>query len=204
MPDEETKAQAEPEKPKQEAKPSDADREVQSRLHRRTAEAEKKATAAERERDEVRGELDAARRELETVRELSQFGEDTDKQVKLLAERTSKLAKQEKQLQDHARVLSARLLSQSYGIPEKELEGYEDPKDMEIAALRWQLSHPPKVAEEQTPKASKAEEGAEPAKVDMGEAYVPAKSWKDMTDEEFAKESKKLEGEARSRTLKRQ
>lgn len=197
MPDqEEIKApETTEEKPKQEApkaKQRTPDQELQSSLHRREAQATKRAEAAEARATE-------AEKTLQIIRDQFSVDQDSETRAKNLAKAEADLERRNTLAAAALKEATAAKLSVKYGIPENDLMEYDTAAEMVAAAKDFQNEQLRKenedlkkqLGERSTPKgekpAKKEEEGAEPAKVDSGEASGSKKPYKDMSSQEFEK-----------------
>lgn len=174
---------AEEEKGQEQPKgPSPEERQQQSRRDRTIAALERERDTLQKRTTQVEGELESTRSTLELLRQQVQFGDDEEKRVKLLVESERKLRERERVLADAEKRTSARLLHAEYGIPLDDLLEYDDPRDMEIAALKHQHGELLKAQNskvKESPQKEEEEPEVKPPRVDTGQATRTAPNWAD-------------------------
>jgi hypothetical protein len=141
---EEQKPEAKAEKPKR-----DPVAELKSVKDREVAEARKQAKAYERDLAEARAALDEQKAYVQLLKERGELTDDEEARVRALASRESKLSQREQRATEIERTLTVKLLSEKYGVPSDVIEDYDDPRDMQIAALEYAISQKAEPAETQ-------------------------------------------------------
>jgi hypothetical protein len=138
------KPEAKAEKPKR-----DPVAELKSVKDREVAEARKQAKAYERDLAEARAALDEQKAYVQLLKERGELTDDEEARVRALASRESKLSQREQRATEIERTLTVKLLSEKYGVPSDVIEDYDDPRDMQIAALEYAISQKAEPAETQ-------------------------------------------------------
>jgi len=132
----------EQEKPEAKAKKPERDpvAELKSVKDREVAEARKQAKAFERDLAETRRALDEQQAYVALLKERGELTDDEEARAKALAKREASLSEREKRAAGIERTLTVKLLAEKYGVPADVIEDYDDPRDMQIAALEYAIS----------------------------------------------------------------
>ena len=173
--------------PEERVAKSRSDREVAS-LRKEIKAIQDKAATAERERDEAHSTV-------ALLKEQMGLGDNESERLKVYTEREAKQTKIGHDLEARARQLKAQELSIQYGIPESDLLEYDDPHEMEVAALKRALA----MKKEAESKEEKDEKGGG---FDTGAGSLFSKSIGDMSKAEFDKhwDKSKAQSLQRART----
>ena len=158
---------------------------LESMYQGREAAANKRASQAERELEQVKAERDAARAEAE---EAKLYGDDEEAKAasRALRQKQAEFDRQKRQWEEQSaqeraatvgtqKALAAYALMTKYpGLPEEELADCATAMEMENKAMRWALEHKPKDEKKAPPPES-------------GEQRLPRKSFASMPTTEFNK-----------------
>lgn len=206
---EEQEAEQKEQEPKEEAKPERKRNDVaelQRRKDREVADARKEAQAATQRARELEGELGEVRLMLKEIREQANITDDDEARIKRLSERERTLAEREKKAADYEKKVAARFLASEYGIPLDDLLEYDDPRDMEIAALKWDRTHR-SVDDDEEPeppkRTAKKEEPEQQVDFDHGGGGRGRVDINKMSDEEFEKYHREQVAAVNRRNLRR-
>lgn len=199
--EQEEKPEEKPEKPKKPAKNDIA--ELQRRKDREVAEAQKEAKALREQLGTLQTDLEEQRRYVKELRERGELSDDEEARLKRLIEKESSLEKRESAAATYEKKVAAKFLSVEYGMPVDDLMEYDDPRDMEIAALKWERTHRPDEEEEEQEQPAQAKE--EPSGFDFGGGGTSGKTVADVqpNSEEFWKLHEQRMKEARRRAVRR-
>ena len=164
--------------------------ELQRVKDREVAEAHKALKEVSTKASQSEAKLAAITREIEELKAHTSLSEDEEVRIKRLLDRESQLETREQATSQHERNLTIKYLSAQYGIPAEDLDAYDNPDKMEIAALKYANSRSRVTADLGDPD----EEEDEPAKeetpvrstFDLGTGASSTKSFVDMTSAELA------------------
>jgi hypothetical protein len=184
----------EPEKPEAPEQPAERPKsrsniaELQRTKDREVAEAHRATREARSELAEAQAERDGFKALYTESKEKSNFTEDDEGYVRRRQEQEREYASRVETTRSTERTLTMRLLTREHGIPSEDLETYDNPKDMEIAALKWANAHSSVASEADEEDPSNPDPEEEPVKTsfDLGTGPGSTKSFKDMSDGEFA------------------
>jgi len=161
--------------------------ELQRTKDREVAEANRGANAARSAQAEAETKLADLETLYREAREKSNFTDDDEAYVKRRNDLERDLATRQNQTNAHERTLTIKYLAAEYGIPADDLDSYDNPKDMEIAALKYSRTSAAAAApadeEDTTPE--EPEETPVRSQFDLGTGSGATKSIADMTDAEF-------------------
>lgn len=187
-------------KPKADPKQRTPHDQITSTLQRQVSDANRKTRDAERRAGEAESRLASADSMLKMRSDLP---EEDEARLRHLVELETTLTKREHRNLENARTLTVQLLTQTYGIPEEEISDIKDPVEMENAALRWQVEQLRKGDGTGSDEEEPEKEAAKPRpKYDGGSGTTSAKRISDMTGEEFAAYSKKIEADSRRKQMR--
>ena len=173
---------------------------LRSVLQRQAAAAERRAADAESRLAAISGERENLLEELKVRRQAGEHSEEMEEQIKWLAKERQAVIKVRQDSDQRSKEALIINLSAIYGVPEKTLQGFDDPRDMKIAALEYAASHRKDTSEEE----GEEEEEKPPAPAyDQGAGGLSSNSIKDMTPAEFAKLTAGYEAQARKDALSR-
>lgn len=214
MPEEQTVAEPQQveEVPAQQAeqpkKTRDHIAELQRTKDREVAEANRRARDDAARAAEAEAKLADLQALYADAREKANFSDDDEAWTKQKTETERKLQIQAEATNRAAKSALAERLSLAYGISVEELEAYETPEGMKMAAieyenanLRSQLS--PRNEEKPNAEATPEEEAPARTDFDLGTGTGTSKSFKDMSKEEFAAWEKAQASQARQRAMRR-
>ena len=171
------------EEPPRARKPDRNIAELQRVKDREVADANRKAK-------EALGLVEQHQAEITQLREMLKHSGLTDNEetrLKALIQREKAAQDREANAYKIERAMTVKLLTSQYGIPADDLEAYDDPRDMELAALKWERAHPSKqeADEDDEPPATR-QQPPERSRFDLGTGSGTSKSFKDMTKAEVA------------------
>ena len=124
--------------------PTPEQKQDQSRRDRDSASQRKELQEAQRRFSQLEAEHQETVATLTMLREQAQLGENEEERIKVLAKREKELTAREKVARDAEKRASARLLHAEYGMALDELLEFDNPIEMENAALKWQKAQRPK------------------------------------------------------------